>query len=234
MLFIEVNFLRFVSIFIGQGSLAIFFILISYQLLERSQSSENIILSLFYILESSSFVLNIIFFFVRSNPVTTILCFIAIYLMTFSPILLLSFLYFLYPIGNKYCYHKISIIVYGIFLFILLIIPGSFEISENTEWRPEISWFFLISLYILFTGFIFIPFIIRMEKISGKFKDYNLKKRWIYFKLGFYGIMMSFYGLILYSKWRNPIFQVIYPLLTFLLIPAGYLLYLGIAKRMDF
>jgi hypothetical protein len=153
--------------------------------------------------------------------------------MTFSPIFLLSFLYLLYPVGNKYYYHKISITVYGLFLFILLIIPGSFEISGNTEWRPEISWFFLISLYILFTGFIFIPFFVRMEKISRKFKDDKLKKRWIYFKLGFYGIMMSFYGLILYSKWRNPIFQVIYPVLTIFLIPAGYLLYLGIGKRMD-
>lgn len=233
MIFQEIDFLRFFSIFIGQGVLALIFLLIAIRILGRNRSRLSLIISSFYILESIAFVLNIIYFPIKINPLASILYLATIYLISFAPILLVLFSITLYrsekAVKSK-AYQK-YIIMYGIVLFILLIIPGSFEFGENTGWRPQLSWFLLIGLYSLVTIGVLIPMIKLMKRISAHFNDKKLRKKWNYFQYGFYGIAISYYGLVLYSTWRNPIFQIIYPIFTILLIPAGYLLYLGLGKK---
>jgi hypothetical protein len=52
----------------------------------------------------------------------------------------------------------------------------------------------------------------------------------MFFFIGIFGILIAFYGLILYNTWYESLYRLIWPIVSLLTIPSGYLIYYGIGR----
>jgi len=228
-LIIESNDLgRLLAIYVAQLVLSAIFLILAYKILKRNINRLTIILSGFYISSALAFILNAIYLPIRLNPIVYVLYFTAAYLILFSPIFLVLFNINLLKLDTEFTLKKQYIIIfsYGIAVFILLNYPGGITINEGTNWTPDLSWDFLIIIYIFGLCVIVLPFILLFLKLYKKFEDKKLKKKLMVFFIGFCGILFTFYGMILSNTWDEPIFKSIWNILAlFILIPSGFLIY---------
>ena len=228
----EIEWTRISLILITQLIIGIIFLSLAYKILKRNKNRLTIMLSSFYISEAIGFIINIIYLPLTINPTVYILHVMTDFFISFGQIFLVIFLINLNKRNSNFSLEKDFIIIFS-YVFILLLLfnfPGGITINENTNWRPVFSWTFLISLYIFFTCFIIIPNIILSIKIYKKFEDKNLKKKLKLFFLGINGTFFTYYGLLLYNTWDDPLFRAIWSVLSFIIIPSGLLIYYGIGK----
>jgi hypothetical protein len=65
------------------------------------------------------------------------------------------------------------------------------------------------------------------------FEDKGLKKKLRYFSLGIFGTFISLYGLILYNTWDDPLYKLIWGVISLFLVPiSGFLIYYGIGHNL--
>jgi hypothetical protein len=74
------------------------------------------------------------------------------------------------------------------------------------------------------------PFIFLFLKLYNGFEDDNLKKKLMYFFIGFCGVAFVTYGAVLYNTWDDPIFKAIWIYLSFIVVLSGYLIYYGMGR----
>jgi len=125
----------------------------------------------------------------------------------------------------------VLIIVYGILLFIILLLPKGITINEKTSWMPHWSWplFLVFGLFII--SFVGIPQIILSVKIYNKIKDNGLKKRIKFYFVGLFGLTINLMGILLYNTWDNSVFKTIWPFLSLIAIFFGLGIYYGIGRQ---
>ncbi len=215
------------------SALFIIYFLISLKILTRRRARLSLILSGFYIVEAIGILLNLILLWVRDNTLIYRIYFITAYFLAFGYIFILLFVLNLYKYDFKTKHQIIIIASYAISIILALNFPGGITINEHTDWRPSFSWAFLISLYLLFTCFIFIPTIILSVKTYKKFRAKDLKRKFMLFFIGVCGILFFSYGSVLYNTWDNDFFRIIYTLIVMMCIPSGLLIYYGIGRAIE-
>jgi len=225
---------RFLAILITQSFIIIFFFYLAFKVLKRNLNRITLTLSLFYILIGIGFILNIIFLLFCSTSAGYFIYFIAAYLIHLGAIFLIIFIMDLFETDPYYNSKKQFLIIfsYALIIFLILNIPGGITINEYTNWTPVFSWLFLILMYLTITFIIFIPSIMLSIKLYNRFEDKNLKRKFMYFFIGMSGMFMSYYGLILFNTWDDPIFKIIWSFLSLIVIPSGLLIYYGIGHNL--
>ncbi|TFG24149.1 MAG: hypothetical protein EU532_12820 [Promethearchaeota archaeon] len=179
--------------------------------------------------------LSIIFIIISSTSLGIFIYNLAAYFITFGPIFLVVFIQNFLNVNSNFPTKTNIIIIslYGIVLFFLILIgsiTGAITINAASNWIPIYSLSFLIALYIFFSFFVLVPTVFFSIRLYKTFKDKKLKKKLMYFFIGIFGILIAFYGLILYNTWHESLFRLIWPIVSLLTIPSGYLIYYGIGR----
>jgi len=230
---IEPDWTRLIAVLIAQLMLCIIYLSISFAILKRNRNQLNKMLSAFYITEAAGFLLNAVYFFIRTNPLTYILFLITAFLVIYGFIFLVLFLITLINISFSKNMMVAVLIFYAVsIIWCFFGIPGGIRIDESTNWRPVISWYFLIGIYIFYSGFVVIPTIIYSRKTYKMFEDTELKRRLKYFFIGVISIIILGYGSVLYSTWDEPLFRIAWGIFSLFIIPSGILIYYGIVHKL--
>lgn len=228
------EFRRILLIFTTQFFIIIFFLTLTFILLKRNRNRSTLMLSIFYLSVAIGFILITIGLPIKINPMANVIYFTSVYIVFFGQIFLVLFSldllrknYFI-PIRT----HIIIILVYGIVSFIILCYPGGITYNLESNWRPVYSWNFLLILYLFISLSIIAPELYISVRLFRQFSDSRLKKKLKYFFSGIYMYYGISYGTILYNTWNNIIFQSIWIFISFLILPAGILIYYGIGKNL--
>lgn len=234
MVFEEIDWVYIIPVFVSQLFVSSIFFIMAFKILRRNNSQLGIIIFCFYISVAMAFVINLILIFsIKTNPTIYILSFISIFLLFFSNIFF--FLFNLLLLKHELIKIKLQvaiIISYGVVVMILLLLPGGLIIDETTNWRGYWTFSYCITLIIFFTCVIFIPSIILLIKIYSSFEDDDLKKKWRYFVIGYCGNVEAFYGYLFYLATTDPFIKMIIAINSLIVIPAGILIYFGIAQQL--
>ncbi len=229
---------RIFGIFIIQPIVILIFTYIVIRILKRNRNLLTITLSAFYILIVAGFIFNIFFIMGTLLPVElalipSILYFISSFLVIFSPIFLVIFLFLIKRQDFSSKSYILLTSFYGLgCLLIILLIPGGIDVGIHTNWIPKYSWMFLIIFYIFFSLIIVIPTIYLLTKLLMSFQDRDLRKKFFIFLIGIFSMLVIFYGLVLYNTWHDPTFRVIWSIVSLIVIPAGLLIYNGIGQNL--
>ncbi len=230
----DVEWTRYFIIYVIQSFLILFFTIIGIKILKRNRNRLTSILSTFYLLVPTGLFFKLVLLPINNNPTSTILYFIAFFLISFGLIFLVVFLRNLLNIDFD-TNSKVDffiIFLYGLLISIPFVIPEGLNLNESTNWMPIYSWYLFTILYSILTVMIIIPSTIYFKKLYNKFEKIELKKKLRYFTAGSYGMFFSSYGAILYNTWQNPIFKLIWTFLSLVNIPSGLLIYYGIARNL--
>ena len=229
---------RIFGIFILQPIVLLIFIYIAIKILKRNRNLLTITLSAFYILSAAGFVVNIIFFMGTLLPVDlslfmSILYFISSFLVIYSPIFLLIFLFLIKQQNFSSKSYFLLASFYGLGCLLILLIPEGIDIGIQSDWIPRYSWEFLRIFYIFFSLIIVIPTIYLLTKLLVSFQDKGLRKKFFIFMIGILCMLMSFYGLVLFNTWHDQTFRAIWNIFSSsIVIPAGFLIYNGIGQNL--
>ncbi|MFX1410291.1 MAG: hypothetical protein ACFFA6_08055 [Promethearchaeota archaeon] len=234
MLLEESDWSRYIGIFIIGSFITVFFYFLALKVIKRNFNRLTLTLGTFYILPGTGFFLNFIFLLISSTPQGLIIYYTAVFLILFGEIFLVLFLINILKIDSRLTLNKqvLITIMYAILCVLLILFPGGITINEKTDWIPVFSWSFLIVLYIFFTCSIFIPTLILSIKLSKRFEDKILKSRLRLFFIGIILMNLVLYGLILYNTWIDSFYRELYLYLSFLVIPAGILIYYGLVHQL--
>ena len=160
----------------------------------------------------------------------------AVFLLIVNMIILESTLIYSVKRQNRY------ILFYGILLFtgmlILVLLGEIFDspfkpflgvkiIDGVPQWGP-IFFIYIVSIMSILT---LIPINYTNFKIYSRFETKALKRKWFYYLLGFLGITVMFYLLILYNFLDPEIYANVRSIISILaisLIIWGYMMYYGI------
>lgn len=226
--FVENDFGRLMAIYVSQSLVSAIFLFLALSILKRNRNRLTLLLSGFYILAAIGFIFNAIYIHLEPYHIAYIIYIIAAFLILFCPIFLVFFIINLLRIEPKFSWKKqiIFILSYGVLTFLLLNFPGGFTLIENNYWSPVYSWTFSITIYIVITCVIVIPFVTLFFKLYKTFEDEKLKKRLKYFFMAFCWISIGFYGLILFNTWKEPLFRTIWGTIVIIIaITSGGLIY---------
>ena len=226
---------RFLQIYIIQGGFALFFLIMAFTVLKRGRKRTNLYLSAFYL---SSFIggfTNIIYANIFDKTIVYILYFITYFSLCFSMTFLLIFVTLLLKppevIGKKI--QILVLIIDAIFLLSLLMIPSGIIIDENTFWKPNWNWNFLLISIIGWSSIVIFPTSYYSLKIYSKLGNKHLKKKWKYFLIGISAYFFLYYGTSFSNTLHNDIFRFIWSLISLPTLVALYLIYYGVGRQLD-
>lgn len=205
-----------------------------FKIIKREPSGLNFILSNFYLLVAAGVILNIIYVNIFDETIVLVLHFITFYLFCLSLIVLLVFVLTLLKSEEVFTTQKqLSIIlIFGVMIFGLWFIPDGIKIGESRSWKPEWSWIFFLCNIILCSCFAIGPTIYYSLKIEKSFRFDNLRRKWRYFLSGIGGYYFLFYGISLSNTLANPIFRLIWAILSLPSLISIYFIYYGVAKQL--
>lgn len=230
----DIDLSRFFLILTIQLFVSAIFFYLAFKVLKRNYNPTTLTLSIFYIFIGVGFILNVIFLPLSSYLVGYIIYYIAAFLIIFGGIFLVLFIKNLLNLEAIF-FSKQNLMImisYAILVLFVLFFPGGITISEKTEWTPDWSWAFFLTLCFLDACYIIIPTIILSVKLYKRFEDKNLKRKLRYFILGIIFILFAYYGLLLYNTWDEIIFKRIWTFLSLIVVPAGLLIYYGIGHNL--
>lgn len=238
---------RFIIIF-ALGILALFFSIIAFQILRRKRQRFHIITSGFYISLSIGFVLNMVYAAISDNLAILILNFLTnffiffgvVFLFIVNNIILESTLIYSIKRQNRY------ILLYGILLFIgmlILVLVGlKFDHPDEPflgvqiiNGAPQWGLIFFSYIVLMMTSFTIVPIIYTNFKIYSRFETKALKRKWIAHLIGFLGLSVDFYILIIYNLLDSEVFKTIRSIISIFSISViiwGYLMYRGIGIKL--
>ncbi|MHA1499672.1 MAG: hypothetical protein ACTSRT_19245 [Promethearchaeota archaeon] len=231
----QIDILRIFGIFIIQPIVILIFIYIVIRILKRNRNLLTITLSAFYILSAAGFIVNIFFIMGTQLPgdltlILFILYYISSFLVIFSPIFLVVFLFLIKQQDFSSKSYILLTSFYGLGCLLILLIPGG--IGFLSDWIPIYTWEFLIIFYIFFSLIIIIPTIYLLTKLLLTFQDRDLRKKFFIFLIGVISMLISIYGLVLFNTWHDPAFRAIWSVVSLIVIPAGLLIYNGIGQNL--
>lgn len=226
---------RFLQIYIIQGSFALFFLFMATIVLKRGRKKTNLYLSAFYLSSFIGGMINIIYANIFDKTMVYILYLITYYTLCFSMTFLLIFVTLLLKPPDLIS-KKVQILIFAIdalFLLGLLLIPNGIIIDENTFWKPDWNWIFLLISIIGWSSIVILPTSYYSLKIYSKLGNTHLKKKWKYFVIGISAYFFLYYGTSFSNALHNDIVRFIWSLTSLPTLMALYLIYYGVGRQLD-
>lgn len=226
---------RFLQIYIIQGGFALFFLYMAYIVLKRGKKRANLYLSGFYLSTTIGVIINIIYANIFEETIVYILHFSTYYVLCFSLAFLLIFVLILLKPPRKINkrIQFLFLLLFGLLLLGLLFIPSGIIINQNTNWKPDWSWTFLIYSIIVCSGMAIFPASYYSIKMYKKLGNIQLKKKWKYFLIGVSAFFFLFYGTSLSNTLNHDNFRLIWSIISLPTLIALYLIYYGVGRQLD-
>lgn len=225
-----------IQVYIAQGILFAYFIMLGYKILKRGINRLNIFLSCFYLLVASGLLVNFIYFLLTDELTVLILYYITLYLLFLGTMFLMLFTAVLFQSEKIFNSKKQAsfITFYNIVLFSMILIPNGVTINESTNWNPVYNIYFLIYLVIILSVFSFIPGIYYGIKLYYTLEEQYLKTRWKAFLIGILGLYVFAYGTLISNTLNIQDFRTIWSFISVILITIfSYLVYYGVAQNLE-
>ncbi|MFX0005915.1 MAG: hypothetical protein ACFFA7_04715 [Promethearchaeota archaeon] len=235
-------------VILALGILALDFFIIAFQILRRKRQRFHFITSGFYISLSIGFVLNLIYAAINNTVAILILNFLTnffiffgvVFLFIVNMIILESALIYSIKRQNRYIILYGSLLFIGMLFLVIMsyIIPDYepfFGILINVNGIPQWGAIFFTYILLMVTGFCIVPIIYTNFKIYFRLETKALKRKWIAHLVGFLGLSVDFYLIIIYNLLDPDIFSTIRSIISISFISVvlwGYLMYRGIGIRL--
>jgi len=230
------DFERMTQVFIYQGMILVVFLFLSYKSLARGRKKIHLYLSLFYIFGAIGIILNMIYAFIFIEFITELLTYFTNFSICIAPIflLLLNLILLKSEAAMNEKKQFLIIITYGAILSLMfLFIPlDGIQNNPSTNWYPKWSLSYLIFIYLVLTIITTIPIFYTSIKLYHIFEDPELKKRWLYFVIGYCGLAIYLYSTFLGNYISNLLTYILISIGIASIIPSILLLYYGIGKRL--
>ncbi|MHA1803765.1 MAG: hypothetical protein ACTSU4_04450 [Promethearchaeota archaeon] len=228
------QFIRFIGVYVTQLGIGIIFLYVTYRILRRNRSMLSLLLSLFFLLQSVSFILLAILYPIRVNPFSHDFYFISLYINLAAQIFVVLFLIKLFNFKNmNFTWRDVLIIISHLVVsFLIFYFSNGIKYDETTNWRPKYSFLFFNLLFLYFTCVLLIPGMVYSIKLYRIFEDAQLKKKFKYFLIGMISYGISFYGVLVFNTFENELFQIIWIIISLFLIPCELLLFYGIGTEL--
>jgi len=226
---------RLIQIYIIQGIVCIYFLILAIKIIRRGRKRLNIVLSAAYFIACIGFIANFIYAPLTEPTIVLVLYYVAIYCTFMFPGFILVFILIIHKSEKIFTEFKQNFILlsYGILLFCMVFIPGGVIINESTNWIPVWNIYMAIYLILLTSLYGFVPALYFSLKITKMFENEELKKKWNYFIIGFIGIYAFGLTIILTNVISNEIGKIILRILGLILvIISPYLIYYGVGKEL--
>ncbi|MHA1671842.1 MAG: hypothetical protein ACTSV5_14910 [Promethearchaeota archaeon] len=238
MVLFQLTTMRFITIYIAQGFIFVFFLFLAIKILKRDRKKLNIIFSGFYISPVIGFFVNFIYGPMTDVNLVLLLNFVTNFGIFYSAIFLVVFDLILLKSEKVITTTKQTLIllVYGIAMFgmvFFLFIPGA-GVTLNESWAPVWSLpFFIYVVSVTSLGAV-IPFLYLSFQIYKKFEDDLLKKKWKFFIYGFCCLIIFMYGIFVSNTLNISIFRTLLGVIGLILaIAGGYLMYNGVGRQLE-
>ena len=224
---------RFIQVFVVQGLVGLFYLYIGYKIIRRETKGINFILSNFYFFVAIGVIINIIYVNIFDVTITMFLHFTTYYLFCLSLIFLFIFVLILLKSDQIITLKKQLAIftIYALLLVVLWFIPDGIRLNE-VSWKPEWSWPFFIYSMAICSSIAIGPTIYVSFKIYRSFQKDILKKKWIFFLIGTFGYFFLYYGTSLSNTLADPIFRLIWSIVSLPTLISIYFIYYGVAKQL--
>ena len=227
---------RIIQVYIVQGIVAVFFLILAYKILKRDTKRLNIIFSCFYISAAAGVIMNFIYALIMVEIIVLILYYITIFCILFSPIFLLVLELILIK-SEKVIDTKAQFMIIGIYAALLIsmvFIPNGVTINASTNWKPVWSVPYYIYTIIILTVGAIVPGLYYSTQIYKKFEDKILKKKWQYFILGLCGLYVLVYGSLTSNTLNREEIRTIWSIISLILVIfPPYLIYYGVGKQIE-
>ncbi len=213
----------------------VYFTLITLQILRRKRQRLNVIFSFFFITIIIANLLNMVYATMTNETIILILNFFTNFFLCFGPIFILvvnmvileSTIIFSVKRQNRY------ILYYGLLLLLGMAIFYIFKgVSVTSEFRPKFSPIFLIFILIITAALVVIPIIYTSLKIFFSFEMKALKRKWIFYVIGFLGSISIAYLVFINNYLDNDGFRLLVAIYSISVILWGYLMYYGIGFKL--
>lgn len=234
MLLLQIDTSRFIIIYIAQSIFVVYFTLITLQILRRKRQRLNIIFSSFFITIIIANLFNMVYAVIPNEAVILILNFFTNFFLCFGPIFILivnmlileSTIIFSVKRQNRY------ILYYGLLILVGMAIFYIFGGVSVTNKRPKFSLIFLIFILIITAVVVVIPIISTSLKIYFSFEMKALKRKWIFYVIGFLGSISIAYLVFINNYLDNDNFRLLVAIYSISVILWGYLMYYGIGFKL--
>ncbi|MFW9771897.1 MAG: hypothetical protein ACFFEO_07005 [Candidatus Thorarchaeota archaeon] len=235
MVLYQIEWARFLPIFIAQPLTAILFVTLAIKTLLRKKDQVSLSLAAFYLISSFSLIINLVYLiltiFLEIQLLLYFLYFLTAYLLIFSSFFLISFLSLLLNIESKFNSRKnlAILIAYAIVCLLILLYPEGITLDPSNNWRPIYSFEFLLIMYAFFTSIVFIPTIVFSVKLYRRFEAKNLKRKFRILIIGIIEMLTLLYGTVLFNTTMSVIIRNMWGILSLIiLISSALLIYVGI------
>jgi len=238
MVLFQLTAMRFLTIYIAQGFIFVFFLFLAIKILKRDRKRLNVIFSGFYISPVIGFLVNFIYGPMTDVNLVLLLNFVTNFGIYYSAIFLVVFDLILLKSEKVITTTKQILILlgYGIAMFCMiffLFIPGA-GVTLNATWSPVWAFPFFIYVVLVVSIGAVIPFLYLSFQIHKKFEDDLLKKKWKYFIYGFCCLIVFMYGIFISNTLNDATFRIILGLIGLVLaIAGGYLMYTGVGRQLE-
>jgi len=230
---LDFNWTRYFLVFIFQSLVVFTFIFFAYKMLKRKITKSSLSLAIFFLIESSAGIINMIYIVLEFSYLVIFLFHLSYFLFFFGLYFFLLFLISFFEEQFRITYKKLTIIaaIYIVAIIIVLNFPGGINFKINGTWRPNWNWNFLFVLYIFITIFYTVPILFFSYRLLKYIQFEGFKKRMKFFLIGTCLLIFQMYGLVLYNTWNNEIYRIFWFLLTIFNISSPLFLYLGVGKN---
>ena len=226
---------RFIIIYIAQSIFVVYFALIALQVLRRKRQRLNIIFSSFFITIIIANILNMIYAVMENELLILILNFFTNFFLCFGPIFILivnmlileSTIIFSVKRQNKYMLYYGLILLIGMAFFYIL---GG--VTVTAEGRPKFSLLFFIFVISITVALVVIPIIYTSMKIYFSFETKPLKRKWIFYVIGFLGSISIAYLVFINNYLDSDSFRLLVAIYSISVLFWGYLMYYGIGFKL--
>ncbi|MBA7630705.1 hypothetical protein ES703_38229 [subsurface metagenome] len=233
----QMSMTRFITIYVAQGFMCLFFLFLAFKILRRDRKRLNVIFSGFYISPVIGFIINFIYAPLTDVSVVLMLNFLTNFFIFYSSIFIVVFNLILLKSEKVITTRKqlTILIVYGIAMFSMigfLFFPG-FGVTFNENWSPIWSFPFFLYVVVIETIGLF-PALYLSFQIYKKFEDEVIKKKWKFFIFGLCSILIFLYGIFISNTLDIDIFRTLIGVVGLILALLGaYLMYYGVGRQIE-
>ncbi|MBA7515100.1 hypothetical protein ES705_07138 [subsurface metagenome] len=233
----QMSMTRFITIYVAQGFMCLFFLFLAFKILKRDRKRLNVIFSGFYISPVIGFIINFIYAPLTDVSVVLMLNFLTNFFISYSSIFIVVFNLILLKSEKVITTRKqlTILIVYGIAMFSMIgfLFFPDFGVTFNENWSPIWSFPFFLYVVVIETIGLF-PALYLSFQIYKKFEDEVIKKKWKFFIFGLCSILIFLYGIFISNTLNIDIFRTLIGVVGLILALLGaYLMYYGVGRQIE-
>ena len=234
MVLLQLTFGRVFQVYVIQGFLCVFFCFLAYKIIKRNKKRLNATLSGFYLSVALAMALNVIYASLKSELVVKILNLTTNYSLCMSAIFLMLFNLIMYKSEKAITQKKelAIVLIFGCLLFLTFLIPNNVTINETTNWIPVWNFTYYIYVIIIITVANIIAIYLSF-KIYLDIQDKQLKKKWLLFMIGTFGLIITLCGAFTANFLNILIFRTIWNYYSLTIVLWASLIYYGVIRQLE-